>query len=326
MAATHGEGAYGNATGVTTPAEHKMAQAGEIVKASGNLVRPGLFWGGTSSIITGKANMSYDVAAFTCASTRGASAGVLKWSNDAVYNATTSAAPGSNSRIDIIIAWHREYAADGTNSDPQILVVSGTPAASPSAPSLASYPGCIELGRATVPSGITATTSATITQTAPFTAMDGGRIPFRNTTERDAGTYVEGQLGWLMDTDTLQVYTGSAWRNANADPTDTAWAALPMFNSWVDFNAAGGTYQILQYRRHNGMTEVRGLIKNGTIGAGTIIATLPAGFRPLKQRVMSAIANFVSGSVEVKANGEIIAGSVSSNSSLSLELSFAAEQ
>jgi hypothetical protein len=326
MTATKALGTYGNAVGVVTPADHKAAQSGLIAKTALNAVRPGLFWGGNASVIVGKANMSYDVIAFTAALSRGATSGTVLLSNDGTLNVATTAAPGSNSRIDIIYVWAREYSLDGVDSNPVIGVAQGTAAASPTAPSLASFPGAIEIGRATVGAGITATTSATITQTAPFTAMDGGRIPFRNTTERDAGTYVEGQLGWLIDTNILQVYSGSAWANVSDDPTDTAWAALPMSNSWVDFNAAGGTYQVLQYRKHNGMTEVRGLIKNGTIAAGTVIATLPAGFRPLKQRVMGAVANFVSGSVEVKANGEIIAGTVSSNSSLGIELTFAAEQ
>lgn len=211
MTATKALGTYGNAVGVVTPADHKAALSGLIAKTALNAVRPGLFWGGNASVIVGKANMSYDVIAFTAALSRGSTSGTVILSNDGTLNVATTAAPGSNSRIDIIYVWAREYSLDGVDSNPVIGVTQGIAAAVPVAPSLAAFPGAIELGRATVGAGITATTSATLTQTAPFTCVDGGRIPFRNTTERDAGTYVEGQLGWLIDTDQMQVYNGTTW-------------------------------------------------------------------------------------------------------------------
>ena len=211
MSAFKGLGTYGNAVGVVTPLDHKEAQAGQVVKASGNLIRPGLFWGGSATIITGKANMSYDVAAYTCVTTRSATAGAVFGGNDGTVNVATTAAPGSNSRIDIIYHWHREYSLDGTDSNPVIGVVQGTAAAVPTAPSLAAFPGAIEIGRATVAAGITSTTSATITQTAPFTAMAGGIVQVRNTTERDAGTWAVGQTIRLLDTKTIQTWDGSAW-------------------------------------------------------------------------------------------------------------------
>lgn len=257
MTATHGEGVYGNSVGVTTPLDHKMAQAGEIVKASGNLIRPGLFWGGTANIVTGKANMSYDVAAFTCASTRGATAGAVKWANPGTENVATTAAPGSNSRIDIIYAWHREFSLDGVNSDPVIGVIQGTAAAIPAAPSLAAFPGAIELGRATVAAGITATTSATITQTATFTAMAGGVLAFRNTTERDAGTYQQGQTGWLIDSGVTQVYNGSSWRSLGTSvmqPTSvdngTAGPTGEITSGSVSLVRARGVFVAAQFRRY----------------------------------------------------------------------------
>lgn len=319
MTATHGEGAYGNAVGVTTPTEHKLAQAGEIVKSAGNLIRPGLFWGGTATIITGKANMSYDVAAFTCVSTRGASSGAIKWANDGVYNAVTTAAPGSNSRIDVIIGWHREFALDGTNSDPVIIVVQGTAAAVPVAPSLAAYPGYIELGRAVVGAGITATTSATITQTAQFTAAAGGVIPFRNTTERDAGTYTEGQPGWMIDSKQSIIYNSSAWVTAI---DDTGWASPTLLNSWSNL---GSGYVAARYKRRAGVVHVQGTITGGTATDGTVLFNLPAGFRPSAAMQLAVAAGSVSGvgRVEVQANGNVVAKTVTAP--VSLQMSFPAE-
>lgn len=212
MAATHGEGEYGNGVGVTTPLEHRIAQLSDFVRTGPTTIRTGVLWDGNATIVTGRANMAYDVRAFTIATQRSSSQGVVKWGNDATVTVSTTAAPGSNSRYDSVIAFHRDFAAGDANSDPLLTVVQGTAAASPTPPSLAAYPGAIELARILVPAGVTATNSGTtITQTAPFTASAGGIIPFRNTTERDAGTYLEGQLGWLIDSNQTQVYDGTTW-------------------------------------------------------------------------------------------------------------------
>jgi hypothetical protein len=244
MTAYKGLGTYGNAVGVVTPTDHKGAQAGQVVKASGNLIRPGLFWGGSATIISGKANMSYDVAAYQCVTTRGATSGSVFGGNDGVLNVTTTAAPGSNSRIDIIYHWHREYSLDGVDSNPVIAVIQGTAAPVPVAPSLAAFPGAIEIGRATIGAGITATTSATITQTAPFTAMAGGSVVVRSTTERDAGAWVESQRIWLLDTDTQQIYNGTTWVDARGGlvpivPTSVAGTGVTVgTNGRVSFSGS----------------------------------------------------------------------------------------
>lgn len=214
MAATKGLGTTGDGAGVVTPLDHKLAQAGLIAKvgAGSNLIRPGLFYDGVSNIVTGTAGMSYNVAAFTCVTTRGAAAGAVLLTNDGTVNVVTTAAPGSNSRIDSVYLWPREFSLDGVDSTPVIGVVQGTAAVSPVAPSLAAFPGAIELARITVPAGVTATNSGTtITQMAPFTTLQGGVLVFRNATERDAATVPDGQRCYLLDTDVEYVRANGAW-------------------------------------------------------------------------------------------------------------------
>jgi hypothetical protein len=218
MTAFKGTGIYGDGAGVTTPLDMKLGQAGQVAKASATTIRAGLFWPGTATIVSGKANMSYDVAAFAGVTQRSASAGAVFGGNDGTLNVATDVtgaaltAPGSNSRYHLVFWWQREFSLDGTDSNPVISVLQGTAAASPTVPSLASYPGAIELARILVPAGVTATnTGTTITQTGQFTAMAGGVIPFRTTTERDTGTFVEGQPGWLIDSDQFIIYSGSRW-------------------------------------------------------------------------------------------------------------------
>lgn len=241
MTATHGVGTYGDAAGTVTPLDHKMANLGQIVKTAANTIRAGLFWDGSATVVSGKANMSYDVRAFTCVTSRGATLGAVRLSNDAVYNAVTTAAPGSNSRYDVVYIWQREYSIDGTNSNPVIGVVQGTAAASPTVPSLSAYPGAIELARILVPSGVTATNSGTtITQTAPFTASAGGVVVVRNTTERDAGSWVESQRIYLIDSDSEQFYTGAAWTDARGAivPTSVAGTGTTLSGSVVTATTA----------------------------------------------------------------------------------------
>ena len=259
MALTYGLGIYGNGVGVVTPLDDRMWQIGAWAKTSTpNLIRAGLLYNGTSTIVTGTSGMSYNVAPFAAASTRGATQGVVPFANDATENVVTTAAPGSNSRYDVVYAWPRDFALDGTDSDPVLGVVQGAAAASPTVPSLSAFPGAIELARILVPSGVTATNSGTtITQTAPFTAADGARIPFRNTTERDAGTYCEGQLGWLIDTNTIQVYNG------------TGWATIP-------------TPRVIPSAATNGSVDASGVVTSTAQSLVRVRDAFPAGGRVFK--------------------------------------------
>lgn len=80
-----------------------------------------------------------------------------------------------------------------------------------------------------------------------------------------------GQRVWLVDVKGWAVWDGSKW------VTDTAWITAPLVNSWTAFDAT--SYRAPQYRRWNGKTEVRGVIKNSAATTG-VVFTLPAGFRP----------------------------------------------
>jgi len=276
VAATAPLGTYGNGVGTVTPLAMKMAQLGPIVKTTTvNVIRAGLFYNGSSTIVTGKANMSYDVAAFTAVCSRGASAGATYMANDGTYNVATTAAPGSNSRYDVVYVWPREYSLDGTDSNPVIGVVQGTAAASPTVPSLAAYPGAIELARILVPAGVTATNSGTtITQTAPFTSVDGGKVPFRTTTEMNVWTTaLTNQRAVDLATGINYRWNGSAWK---------AWES-----DWITYTCTpgnftigtGGSVNAAKYRYVNGRVEVDIKLVLGSSGASVtgvpVTLTLP---------------------------------------------------
>lgn len=63
----------------------------------------------------------------------------------------------------------------------------------------------------------------------------------------------------------------------NTPFSDSGWIPLPLANSWVDY---GAPYPPPAFRKIAGVVYVRGLLKNGTVTNNTVMATLPAGFRP----------------------------------------------
>lgn len=112
----------------------------------------------------GTPNMSVNVAAGT-ALVRGANQlqGVYAASNDATVNLTIAAADSTNPRWDLVILEVRDSNYSGASDDARLVVVQGTPAASPSDPSLVSYPTALVLARVTVDAGATSITTAKIT-------------------------------------------------------------------------------------------------------------------------------------------------------------------
>lgn len=109
-------------------------------------------------------NMSVDVAAGTASVDGDSPSGSRQYvvRSDAVTNVTVEAAPGSNSRIDLIVAQIRDAAVGGgANNDWVLTAVTGTSGATPSPPALPT--SAIELAQVTVASGTSAITNAMIT-------------------------------------------------------------------------------------------------------------------------------------------------------------------
>jgi hypothetical protein len=188
-----------------------------VCKADGS-PRGGVLSPTGTNLVTSSATMNVSVARFQGAAVR--DGGVVLLANDGSANVLLDAAPGANSRIDVIYAKQNDSSGTVTvpdaNDTPVLTFVKGTAGAVPVKPTLPV--GALELATVLIPSGATATNSAgvVITQTAQFTAAAGGVIPFRTTTERDAGTYQTSQLGWLIDTAKTIYYNGTSWQGLSA--------------------------------------------------------------------------------------------------------------
>jgi len=171
------------------------------------------------NLVTATATMNVSVARFQGAAVR--DGGVILLANDGAANVLLDAAPGANSRIDVIFAKQNDASAtvtvpDGDNT-PVLGFVKGTASATPTKPALPI--GALELATVLIPSGATATNSGgvVITQTAAFTAAAGATVPFRTKTALDLWTTAQKDQQAVVLADSSRFrYTGSAWEQTGS--------------------------------------------------------------------------------------------------------------
>lgn len=109
--------------------------------------------------------------------------------------------------------------------------------------------------------------------------------------------------------------SGTSWAT-------TRWVNLTLQNSWVTQGAGYPTPGVL--REPHGRIGLRGNIKSGTATAGTILTTLPAGYRPANNRTyaVDSIDNtgaIVAARILVNSSGEVILQKGGNNFALSLD-------
>jgi hypothetical protein len=250
--------------------------AGLVARDASGVPRAGVFPRNLANIVTGRADMLVNIAAFEGVSVRGG--GPLFMANDGTMTATVTAAPASNSRIDVVIFRQRENGyggfADGNNL-PSIEVIAGAASASPVKPSLAAIPGAVELATIRAAAGNTQTAQMTITQTHQFTHCSGGVMLGRGAAEIISWNPPDGSLAFQLDAGIMHIRESGAWV---ANETD--WLGAPLGAGWVHY---GGSWSTPQFLRSGRIVMVKGLVKNGI---SNTIMTFPAGFRPAQDRAV----------------------------------------
>lgn len=93
------------------------------------------------------------------------------------------------------------------------------------------------------------------------------------------------------------------------------WTAPTLLNSWVNFGA--GTATAGYQKDANGFVHIRGLVKNGS-GLGTVVFTLPVGYRPALRMHFGSASNAAFGYFYVENTGDVVA-SVGSTTWFSLD-------
>jgi hypothetical protein len=237
--------ALGTAGGVVSAVDHRLGIGATVTPLAGSnlAVRTGVLpSAGWSTLITGTAAtapMTVAIAAFQAVTSRGTADGARMGPvQDVATTVNIAAAPGTNSRIDLIYV--KENDADATVPSPDgstggvIGVVTGTAAVTPSKPALPV--GGEEIGTVTVAAGATATNGTGVSNTARATVMRGGIVPVRSG-DATVGAY-DGQYrdnpsyGWV---ERWSASLGGWFRNAvpHAAKRVTMTATFTSTSSWL---------------------------------------------------------------------------------------------
>lgn len=107
------------------------------------------------------------------------------------------------------------------------------------------------------------------------------------------------------------VDTGGGFPIVLGSAGSRTWIQPTLLNSWANFSADHG-FEWAAYRMIGDIVYLRGLIKNGTVGGGVPIFTLPAGYRPLHQHlfgIMTDTAGPILGRLDIAPTGDVILSS-----------------
>lgn len=197
-------------SGAATFQHIRRSLAGQVAKSAAGVLRSGILPSSTAALVTGTATMNVAVGPFVAVADRN---GAVFIPNDGPVNVLLSSAPGSGSRWSVVYAKQRESEApfsDGATG-PVIDKVESTTSEAAARALLPA--GSVELAVVQVNAGSANTNAVgvTITQTAKFTAMEGGVVKVRNATDRDAWTPADGALAYQLDLALTYQRVGGAW-------------------------------------------------------------------------------------------------------------------
>jgi len=148
----------------------------------------------------------------TIGGSEGSKQGVYSVLNDADVTLSISAAHATLNRIDLVCFKVEDQAYSGSVNSSSLVVVTGTPASSPSPPTAPN--NSITLAQVSIVANDTSITNNEITDKRPFMAATGGVIVCASTTRPTAGTVSAGQL--IYETDTTSILQtdndGTSWK------------------------------------------------------------------------------------------------------------------
>lgn len=227
---------------------------------------------------------------------------------------TIAARDATFGRIDRIIARIYDDSIDGSGqSKAAIEILTGTPAGSPTAPTLPS--GTVEIAQLQVPASSGG--SIVVVDKRPFTAAAGGVLPAASRAVLTAMTAPQvGQVAVCLDYGTMWRWNGTQWhlinspRFANVPERDvvltgasagwmcstgtaatftvwvhtgSGWVALGPNSTtgWLSLSLESGFAGSCVYRQNGQLVELRCDI-TGTVGSSNtpLTVTLPAAYRP----------------------------------------------
>lgn len=119
--------------------------------------------------------------------------------------------------------------------------------------------------------------------------------------------------GKAADADALDGLDSAAFARAAGEPWHVVGASgQPNFTDscWINYNFGGTPFNEAGfYKDQVGIVHLRGLVSPwcaGRNGAGEVIFTLPAGYRPAEIEVQATISNNAINRINVRPNGEVV--------------------
>lgn len=142
-------------------------------------------------------------------------------------------------------------------------------------------------------------------------AITGNTFKQGNTAEILASTASGLNAAWIsLSSNVIEYADVAGLYNVHADAnfseagnvyaTSPKNVAVTYQNGWVDF---GSFLETVSYIKRDGRVYLRGGAKNGTVGTGIAVFTLPAGFRPAASLVFAVTSNNAFGIIQVAASG-----------------------
>lgn len=258
----------------------------------------------------GTPNMSVDVAAGAAFidGTEETFQGRYFVENRATVNLTISAADATNDRIDRIVAQVEDSEYSGATDAWSLAVVTGTPAGSPTAPTIPE--NSLLLADVTVAATVTSITDSDIDDQRVRSSSLTGEIPCTNATRPSSP--IEGLRIYETDTGRSYRYVSGSWLQIGG-PRE--WTSLSLTSPWTAQST--GTYGVPAISVVDGEVRVRGMVENGDKGANSVIDNVAAAFRPTYVQFFPIYSADGAGRLDVLPSGNIELGATSSASAIS---------
>lgn len=258
------------------PLDGRLADMALVAAAADGTPRTGVLGGG-ESIVSTTATLHLAVAAAEFVTSKGKADGVSIFTNNGVVNVPVTAAPVSNSRIDVLWVKQNDNTTGDADSLPTFGVTPGVAAASPSKPAIPT--GALELATLRIYSGTTATNggSNVLTNTYQMTAARRGVVPVRNSADLAAWAPEDGARTFRIDNGFTYERVGGVWEAADSPWVDYSptWAAADGAVSLGNGSLIGRYRYIARRTVAIRIQLTFGTTTNG--GEGNYSFTLPAG-------------------------------------------------
>lgn len=125
-------------------------------------------------------------------------------------------------------------------------------------------------------------------------------------THTTVGVYADGRVVAKGDTNSsnwFSIHNIYPVGRASGTTCTTQWCNLTLQNSWANY---GGEFTTAQYTKaSDNVVSLKGLIRAGSTGCGTIMTTLPAGYRPSKKLLFDVRTHGGLGRADVNPDGTV---------------------